>query len=77
MRKPQTKALAALLAAPITYRYHVAYFWTDRKGGTGWGTIHMERNLPISDFEQIESVCDYIKDRNCFTKVGLVNWILL
>jgi hypothetical protein len=77
MKVLSSKTPPTLLAAPITYLYHVVYFYQTKRGETGNGTMQIQRNLPISNCEQINSVMDFIKQETGFAKVGLLNWILL
>ena len=76
MSKLKQPKPVALLAAPVNYTYHVVYQYA-KKAEQGSGTIQITRNYPINSSAQIESVSEYIRNLNNFTKVMLVNWILL
>lgn len=65
-----------LLAAPVSYTYHVAYYYA-AKNGTGYGAMQINRNFAIRNSEDISGICDFIAARNRFKTVVLLNWILL
>ena len=67
----------ALLAAPVRYTYHVAYYFQDLEDKTGWGTIQISRNFAIRNADDIAEAGEFIRARNNFKQVLLFNWILL
>lgn len=70
MRKPK-----ALLAAPLSYNYHVAYAFA----GGGFGCIQITRSQAIRNSDDIDSVRVLIEQTNHWKpkSVVILNWILL
>lgn len=75
--------LAAICVYLVTkdqfpYNYHVAYSFS-KEGDTnsGFGAMNVRRSKKITSSDDITSVREFIEKENKFSKVVLINWILL
>lgn len=60
------------------HTYHVVYFFTQKDFQTGYGTITIEQNPKrIKDEEDIKRIEKWIKEKNNFKNVLILNWFKL
>lgn len=58
--------------APVVYRYYVVY-----STPTGWGSAYISRPDPISTFDDVTGLTEYVKELSNQPNILLQNWILL
>ena len=55
-------------------KYFVSYYYQDKKGRQGHGSITMVRQGKIIEHTSIDEMNTYIKELNEFTNLAILNW---
>jgi hypothetical protein len=57
------------------YYYHVVYSFKTRKGKIGEGKVNLTVDNKINTFGRVDDIQEYIRGRDDFESVFLINWI--
>lgn len=61
----------------MIYHYFVAYYFTDKDGGSGHGHVHLTRPAPITDYETVTAINGEMSKDPGLKEAIVQNWILL
>lgn len=59
----------------MRYNYHVAYYFVDQIGATGFGSMNIRRSRGIENEGDITNVSEFIKGQHQLRAVTILNFI--